>query len=79
MLSCKDFNERSSAWLADELSWRERLSMRMHWLMCHHCRRWLRQLRALILGVRHMHGEADDQEVARVLERIREEETQAGQ
>lgn len=74
MLSCKDFNERSTSWLDGDLGWRERMSMRMHWLMCHHCRRWWRQLRALVTGVRNMHGEADDHEVEQVMRHIDREE-----
>lgn len=72
MLKCRDFAAGSSALLSGELTWRQRLSMRMHWLMCHHCRRFLRQLRWLVIGAPAMHAEASEAEVERVLVRVRE-------
>ena len=47
MLKCKEVVDRADA-LVDgtPLSWRERFALRMHLLMCHHCRRYVRQLHA---------------------------------
>ncbi|MGB2246335.1 MAG: zf-HC2 domain-containing protein [Alcanivorax sediminis] len=53
MLKCKDVTEKADA-LVDgtPLSWRERTALRVHLLMCHHCRRYVRQLRALVSSLR---------------------------
>lgn len=54
MPTCKEVS-RSIA--ADELSaagWRQRLSTQIHLLMCRHCRRYSRQLRAIGEAARHV-------------------------
>ena len=45
MLSCKQLVERSSDYLDDHMSRRERLAVRVHLAMCHNCRRFIRQMR----------------------------------
>ena len=49
MLKCKHVVEKADA-LVDgaPLSKRERFALRLHLLICHHCRRYVRQLRALV-------------------------------
>lgn len=49
MLKCKHVVEKAGA-LVDgtPLSPRERFALRLHLMMCHHCRRYVRQLRALL-------------------------------
>ena len=49
MLKCKHAVEKADA-LVDgtPLTRRERFALRLHLLMCHHCRRYVRQLRALL-------------------------------
>ena len=63
MLKCKDAVERADA-LVDgtPLSWRERFALRMHLLMCHHCRRYVHQLRALVASLRRPPPETISQE-----------------
>jgi len=54
MPTCKEVS-RSIA--ADELStagWRQRLSTQIHLLMCRHCRRYSRQLRAIGEAARNL-------------------------
>jgi len=48
MLNCRQVTERASAMVDGELSSRERLSMRMHLLMCVHCRRFQRHLQGMV-------------------------------
>lgn len=45
MLSCKDVTQRAGDWTDGQLSWRERLAVRLHLLLCALCRRFLRQYR----------------------------------
>jgi len=51
MLSCRQVTEKSSALLDGELRARERLAMRMHLLMCVHCRRFQRHLQQLVTAM----------------------------
>lgn len=56
MITCK---EVSRAFASDELasmSWRQRLSVRLHLLMCRHCRRYARQVRAIGEAARRLFG-----------------------
>jgi hypothetical protein len=56
MFSCKDVTEHASDHLEGALPWRVALQLRVHLLICEHCRRLLRQMRAVsgalgLLGV----------------------------
>lgn len=48
MLRCKDIVSRSSEYLDDHLSLRERLAYRFHLFLCVRCRRFLRHFRMAI-------------------------------
>ena len=47
MLRCKDVAERASRYVDGEMSWSQRLGMRLHLMMCLHCRRFMRQFRVV--------------------------------
>lgn len=47
VLNCREVAERVSPFVDDELGWRDRLNLRLHVLMCRHCRRLLRSVAAL--------------------------------
>lgn len=72
MLKCTQAVEDANTMHTSELGWWRRFSLFMHLLMCHHCRRYVRQLKMLLGAVKDMHGEASDEEVERVLKRLRE-------
>jgi predicted anti-sigma-YlaC factor YlaD len=46
MLSCKDVTARATAFLERDLSWWERVQMRLHLAMCAACQRYLAQMAA---------------------------------
>lgn len=46
MLSCKEVTERATAYLESDLSWWERLKMRLHLAMCAACRQYMTQMAA---------------------------------
>jgi anti-sigma factor ChrR (cupin superfamily) len=49
MLKCKHVTEKADALVdGSELSRRERFALRLHLMMCRHCRRYVRQMRALL-------------------------------
>lgn len=74
MLNCQQVTERASDYLDEALPFSGRLQMRLHLMLCHHCRRYLRQLRAT---VRAMSGlsetEVPEDTVRQVLQRLRKE------
>lgn len=72
MLKCRDFVERADGLLDGSLSRRQRLSLRLHSVLCRHCRRYLRQLRALLAAIPAVHPPASDEQVAQVLNCIHE-------
>jgi anti-sigma factor RsiW len=54
MLSCREVTERASDYLDRALPLRQRLAVRLHLFMCQHCRRYLRQLRAVVIALGRM-------------------------
>lgn len=46
-LSCREVSRRVAAGLLEDGSAGERLLLRLHFLLCSHCRRFARELRAL--------------------------------
>lgn len=58
MLSCRDISQHASALLEQELSMRQRIAVRMHLLLCRHCRRFINQLACLTAALR-ARGSAD--------------------
>lgn len=70
MLSCREVVDSADQLLDGALNRRQRLAMKMHLLMCHHCRRYVRQLRALLQAAPFMHSQASDNEVLEVMANI---------
>lgn len=58
MLSCHEVNQKSGALLDGELSWSERMQMRIHLAMCRHCSRFVAQLRLLRGALRQRGGQS---------------------
>ncbi|QBQ54326.1 zf-HC2 domain-containing protein [Nitrosococcus wardiae] len=54
MLSCREVTEQASDYLESTLPWQQRLGIRLHLFLCRHCRRYLRQLRAVTIAFRQM-------------------------
>lgn len=70
MLSCREVVKDADHLLDGGLGWRQRLAIRVHLLICHHCRRYVRQLRMLIFAIPYMHQPASDEDVARIMAAI---------
>ena len=68
MLTCKEVARLvASEGLADA-GWLRRLTARMHFLLCRHCRRYASQIRALGEMARSGYGAADDDGAQRRLQ-----------
>jgi len=52
MLSCKQASQLISQSLDRRISWRERISLRLHLVVCDFCRRFSHQLKQVLLAVR---------------------------
>lgn len=70
MLSCRDVTNRSDEFMDKSLGLKQRLAVVLHLLICVHCRRYLRQLRALIGAVPFMHAKASDEQVDNIMATI---------
>jgi predicted anti-sigma-YlaC factor YlaD len=57
MLSCKELTELATAYLEEDLAWRERLRVQIHLWMCKHCRRYMDQMRKVIGLLRRLPSE----------------------
>ena len=72
MLKCKEVVEKADA-LVDgtSLSWRERFALRLHLMMCHHCRRYVRQLQSLVASLRNRTPPpVSDDQVSKVMNQL---------
>lgn len=67
MLSCRDVVKQADQLIDHEMSWRGRLAIRFHLLICHNCRRYIKQLRQLISAIPGLHQRASDKEVESVM------------
>ncbi len=68
MLSCKEVTRKIASDELVEGGWTERLAVRLHLLLCRHCRRYGAQLRAIGAAARNLWGaRAQD---ARTIERL---------
>ncbi len=52
MISCKELEENASRYLDGNLSFRRRLSIKLHLFICKNCRRYIRQLYSVICALK---------------------------
>ncbi|TCO77885.1 zf-HC2 domain-containing protein [Chromatocurvus halotolerans] len=77
MLTCREVVNSADHLIERELSRRQQLAMKVHLLMCRHCRRYVRQLRALLQAIPFMHSKASDSEVRDVMEHIQSHQSES--
>lgn len=68
MLNCKQVFEDADSLLAEELGTWQRLRVQMHLLICHHCRRYVRQLRVMVGALAGLHGKVRPEEVKKIMD-----------
>ena len=67
MLTCKELAEHASDYLDDNMSPTRQLSLRMHLLLCRHCRDYMDQLALTIQGLRAAAVDEEPVEVSAAL------------
>ena len=70
MLSCRELVANADDLLIDNRDWRQRLRMRFHLLICVNCRRYVRQLRMMILALTKCQQSAQDSDAQDMLRRL---------
>lgn len=70
MLKCRDLITQADQYLADDLTPGQRLGMKMHLLMCRHCRRFVRQFQLLLNFLPRLRRQADEQTVEKIMQGI---------
>jgi len=67
MLSCRELTDLGDALLAGELHGRRLWSVRLHLLMCRHCRRYITYMRRMLHTLPGMRQRASEVEIERIL------------
>jgi hypothetical protein len=67
MLNCQQVTERASDFLDGTLSWRVRVQVRLHLLMCRFCREYVRQMSLVVGTLRRLPGPAPTADLQRDL------------
>ncbi len=72
MLKCRELSTLVATDELENVGWMRRMEIRMHLLMCGHCRRYLQQIRAIGRGSRDLAGEreAGSDQIERMEEHI---------
>jgi anti-sigma factor ChrR (cupin superfamily) len=74
MLKCKDIADLSSDYLDGTLPLRKRLAIRLHLMMCGHCRRYLKSLQMVITTLgRSKQPIEDEARVDKIIDKIKRE------
>jgi len=72
MLSCKEVTRKIASEEFAEAGWRQRLGVRLHLLLCRHCRRYVAQLRAIGRAAHSLWRVRPEDEDTDVLKRLEE-------
>ena len=70
MLKCREVVIYADHLLAGELTVVQRLQLRLHLLLCDHCRRYIRQLRVLVGALQRLGTRTSSEVVAAVMRAI---------
>lgn len=72
MLNCKQFVTQSDELQDDDLTFSQKLHLRLHLLMCRHCRRYVRQSKLLGQAIRQIYHTASADKVNDVVRAVRD-------
>lgn len=70
MLNCKEVVTILSS--KEPENWRERIQLKFHLLMCHHCAKYAKQIEALKSGVKNImqKSNVDDSKIKRIEDQV---------
>ena len=71
MFNCKEITEQSDGYMTGDLGFYRKLQIRLHLMMCRHCRRYVRQANLLIKALHRLYGPSSNGEVNGVMRAIR--------
>ena len=73
MMNCKEISRKVASSEMDQVSWMKRLSLKLHHLLCRHCRNYSHQISNVGQMAREWAGEiSNPEEVERVKEEVLE-------
>ncbi len=72
MLTCRQVTDQCDALLAGELHGRQLWSVRLHLLICRHCRRYIHYMRRMLQALPGIRRRASDDEVGQVMRSLHE-------
>ena len=82
MLKCRDVPKHAEQLVDGQLSFRARMSLRFHLMMCGHCRRYVRQLKLLLRllpeAEAHRQAQAEEADVQAILAQLDRHRGQQG-
>ena len=72
MLKCREFTGLVTTGEMENAGWMKKLEIRLHLMMCVHCRRYLAQIQAIGLGARFLvqGKQADPEQLKRMEEEV---------
>ena len=70
MLNCKQFVSQNDELLSAELPFYRKLHLRLHLLMCRHCRRYARQSKLLTSAIKQIYHPASADKVNDVMRTV---------
>lgn len=77
MLKCREVPQEIEGLHDGQLDWRRRMALRLHLLICHHCRRYVRQLGIMLQALHHRQNHhienVDDRQTQQILSRLSQE------
>ena len=75
MLSCRDITRHANDYLEKDMTFVTRIKLKMHLLMCIHCRRYVKQLQTTILTLGKLKDPepevTSDEQVNRVIDLLK--------
>lgn len=78
MMKCQQITEHSSDYIDHNLNWWQALQMKVHLMMCHLCRRYIRQFRYTVNSIEDAPFEMSSGETVAFLKRL-QTKTQPGE
>ena len=61
MFNCKKNTEKTTRYIDNQMSFKERLAYKIHLLMCGHCRRFVNQFKSMVQSISFLQLENESQ------------------